>query len=246
MRLLTPLGFLLATAAACAEPPTFSSGTGRVALIELYTSEGCSSCPPAERWLADLRGKPGLWTAFVPVAFHVNYWDALGWTDRLSSKASTDREYAYAAWWGARNVYTPCFVRNGGEWRPQWGGAAAAAGDTGVLKVTLGPEGACWVDFIPVAGSRGIADVLTAHVALLAGGITSRVTAGENSGATLAHEFAVVGMADGALTAEGGGFRGRILAPRPQVPDAQRRALAAWVTRNGSLEPIQATGGWLP
>jgi hypothetical protein len=245
MRIRAVLGYLLAAAAAWGEPLTFSSGTARVDVIELYTSEGCSSCPSADHWLGELRGKPGLWKEFVPLAFHVSYWDGLGWKDRLSSREYTDREYAYASEWGARNVYTPCFVRNGREWRPLWGSLSTPAG-AGVLVVTLGNDNACSVDFIPAPGARVMADTLVAHVALLVGGITSRVTAGENSGETLEHEFAVVGLSEGLLTSEGGGLRGRILLARPSTPDAKRHALAAWVTRRGSLEPLQATGGWLP
>jgi hypothetical protein len=240
------LGYLLASAAAFGEPLTFSSGTARVDVIELYTSEGCSSCPSADRWLGELRGKPGLWKEFVPLAFHVSYWDGLGWKDRLSSREYTDREYAYASAWGARNVYTPCFVRNGQEWRPLWGGISSAAIAAGVLTVTLGSDNACSVDFIPAPGARPMADTLVAHVALLAGGITSKVTAGENSGETLDHEFAVIALSEGGLALEGGGHRGRILLPKPLTPDAKRHALAAWVTRRGSLEPLQATGGWMP
>ena len=54
----------------------------RVGLLELYTSEGCSSCPPAEAWLSTLKQDPGLWKNYVPVNFHVTYWDNLGWPDR--------------------------------------------------------------------------------------------------------------------------------------------------------------------
>src|SRR6478609_4849122 len=62
-----------------AEPVQFQSGTNRTSLLELYSSEGCSSCPPAEKWLSKLKGNPLLWKETVPVAFHVDYWDYLGW-----------------------------------------------------------------------------------------------------------------------------------------------------------------------
>ena len=81
---MRPLLFLLLAPVAvfAAEPRTFRSGPRPVPLLELFTSEGCSSCPPAEAWLGELRHDPGLWRDFVPVAWHVNYWDRLGWPDR--------------------------------------------------------------------------------------------------------------------------------------------------------------------
>src|SRR5689334_18800483 len=96
---------------------TFESGPARTHLIELYTSEGCSSCPPAEAWLSKLKDEPRLWRDFVPLAFHVDYWDRLGWRDPFASKEWTARQYAYSAGWKSESVYTPGFVLDGREWR---------------------------------------------------------------------------------------------------------------------------------
>src|SRR4051812_33062365 len=94
-----------------AEPATitFQSGPEQTTLLELYTSEGCSSCPPAEKWLSHLKESPGLWKDFVPVAFHVDYWDRLGWRDLLADRGFSDRQLAYAESWHSENVYTPAF-----------------------------------------------------------------------------------------------------------------------------------------
>src|SRR5438270_9390200 len=100
-RVALNLGLLAVTAVGLHAEVAFRSGPAKVALVELYTSEGCSSCPPAEKWLGSLTADPGLWRQFVPVAFHVNYWDNLGWRDALATKAFTDRQYAYSAAWGA-------------------------------------------------------------------------------------------------------------------------------------------------
>src|ERR1043165_1553662 len=134
---------------ASAAETVFRSEPARATLIELYTSEGCSSCPPAEKWLGELRNDAGLWKSFVPVAFHVNYWDHLGWKDVLASKAFTDREYAYADGWRAGSVYTPCFVRNGQEWRPQGRGVESTKGsEAGTLTLTWQREtNTCRVEF---------------------------------------------------------------------------------------------------
>ena len=95
----------------------FESLEKRTALLELYTSEGCSSCPPAEAWLSRIRDSPGLWKEFVPVAFHVDYWDRLGWADRWATIEHSERQRAYAKSWRKDSVYTPGFVLNGSEWR---------------------------------------------------------------------------------------------------------------------------------
>lgn len=224
---------------------TFQSGNSQVALIELYTSEGCSSCPPAEKWLAGLREAKGLWTSFVPVAFHVNYWDHLGWKDRLATPAFTQREHVYAAKWRSDSVYTPCFVRNGAEWRPANAAhvePATPAADPGQLKLTWQASGTVRVEYMP----KDMPDRMDVSVALLGGGIVSNVRAGENSGRKLQHEFVALQIETVALSADARGVMGATLQlqPRPDVI-AARHALAAWVTKRGEQAPRQATGGWI-
>src|SRR5687768_10063986 len=79
-----------------AEQIQFQSGPNRTALLELYTSEGCSSCPPAEAWLSRVKSDARLWKEFVPVAFHVDYWDYLGWRDPFGMANYSERQRAYA------------------------------------------------------------------------------------------------------------------------------------------------------
>ena len=79
-----------------AAPVEFQSSQRQVSLLELYTSEGCSSCPPAEAWLSKLKNSQGLWDEFVPVAFHVDYWNNPGWKDRFSDEQYTERQKSYA------------------------------------------------------------------------------------------------------------------------------------------------------
>lgn len=249
VRLFLLLGLAGALAPLAAAPTRFSAGPGRVTLIELYTSEGCSSCPPADAWLGRLRDSPGLWAEVVPVQFHVDYWDGLGWKDRLASKAYTARQYAYAADWGAQNVYTPCFVRDGVEWTAQWGHAGGPPPPTGMLSVELGGDGVCRVEFRPGPAARMSPDGLyEVHVAVLGGGLSSHVTAGENRGETLTHEFVVLGLADQVMdaAAPGASLVGTVPLPRPVLMATVRRALAAWITPHGEPEPVQAVGGWLP
>lgn len=240
--LLMSLGVLLRSVVVAGEPLALS-GPERVSLIELYTSEGCSSCPPADRWLGALRSDDGLWTHVVPVAFHVTYWDNLGWPDRFASADFTRREYAYAARWGSRSVYTPCFVRDGSEWRPSEGGASTRADRPGVLRVVRGEGDRYEVRFSP---SRPLAPGYRATVALLGGGIVSRVKAGENSGSTLGHEFVVVALQSTDLAEDGsGGVAGGVVLQEPPGAPFPRLSVAAWIEGRGSLEPLQAAGGWL-
>src|SRR5881409_4325855 len=93
------------------EPKTFESGDTQSSLIELFTSEGCSSCPPAEKWLSALKSSSDLWKKAVPVAFHIDYWDHPGWRDRFAKPEFTSRQRRYAAAWGGDSVYTPGFGR---------------------------------------------------------------------------------------------------------------------------------------
>ncbi len=220
-----------------------ASGPGRVALIELYTSEGCSSCPPADHWLEALRNQRGLWRDFVPIGFHVNYWDQLGWKDRFATRQFTQREYALASVWGSNSVYTPCFAFDGREWHPGADLRAPAGDSPGPLSLALGDDGVCRIRFVPAAGTP--ARPLEIHVVLLGGGFASKVTAGENRGETLHHEFVALALADAPLQPGPDGAAAELRLPPTANPDAERRALAAWVTLKGRLEPLQATGGWL-
>jgi hypothetical protein len=110
---ITYFCLLFACISATAAPVVFQSSTRQVSLLELYTSGGCSSCPPAETWLSKLKTSGGLWRDFVPVAFHVDYWNNLGWKDRFSDEQYTERQKSYAQLWSASNIYTPEFVLNG-------------------------------------------------------------------------------------------------------------------------------------
>lgn len=226
---------------------TFASGVERTRLIELFTSEGCSSCPPAEDWLSGLRDHPRLWRDFVPVSFHVVYWDNLGWPDRLASKAFTDRQYALAAAWHSDSVYTPCFALDGAEWKVLLlrNTPAAVATHAGILRVDYGEDGKARVSFAPDATPRTTAGY-EAHLAMLGGGIATDVKAGENAGRTLQHEFAALTLVNAPLKPDAGGWSAEATLVRPKIAGIKNLALAAWITRKGELAPVQATGGWLP
>jgi hypothetical protein len=120
------------------EPVTFESSDSQTTLIELFTSEGCSSCPPADAWISHLKDSPDLWKKIVPVAFHVDYWNNLGWRDRFARPEFTARQRRYVAAWHGDSVYTPGFVVNGQEWRGWFSDRTVArkqAANVGNLKL---------------------------------------------------------------------------------------------------------------
>jgi hypothetical protein len=118
-RLALPLGALAAAAllvavlAGGAPDPPARAGTGGTLLLELFTSQGCSSCPPADRLLAELAADPRLADRVFPLAFHVDYWNHIGWTDPFSSAAWSARQRRYARALGDDRVYTPQLVVDG-------------------------------------------------------------------------------------------------------------------------------------
>lgn len=237
--LLTVVGASLVSAA----DAHFTSGPRQVPLVELFTSEGCSSCPPAEKWMGERRSDPNLWTHYVPVAFHVAYWDHLGWRDQFAQRVYTDRQRAYAAQWSQPSVYTPCFVRNAQEWRP---GNPAETTDrsSGRLSLRELTPGEWELRFTPSSDSAHL--VLEGHASLLGGGIVSQVKAGENEGRTLSHEFVALNLVHIALQKEkeSADYTAVVRLPQPEIKTA-RRSIAAWVTAEGSLVPLQAVGGEL-
>jgi hypothetical protein len=236
---------VLASLATDAAPIQFQSPERQVALVELYTSEGCSSCPPAESWLSGLKEKPGLWSEFVPVAFHVDYWNYLGWRDKWSSKQYSDRQHDYAGLWGSENIYTPEFVLNGQEWRSWFGlrGAPGLSGTkAGILKVASEDTNHWQVTFIPTKAGTAAFEV---NAALWGSGLGSDVKSGENAGRHLQHDFAVLKLIHQPLTGKDDEFQGIFTMAAGRNSPEGRLALAVWATRNGSLQPVQAVGGWL-
>jgi hypothetical protein len=106
---LTPYCLVLMAALPCARVAGAADSDRTV--VELFTSQGCSSCPPADAVMGRLRAQPGV----IALSFHVNYWDGPQWTDRFSSQASTDRQYGYSRTLGARSVFTPQLIVNGAK-----------------------------------------------------------------------------------------------------------------------------------
>ena len=172
--------------AAAGETCTAKSSTVITPVVELYTSEGCNSCPPADRWLSKLKAEANV----VALAFHVDYWDRLGWKDRFASAAYTERQALQQRSNGARFSYTPQVVVNGRD-RPDWRSTAMpiASRTDAPVQIELSHNG----DRISatVAASAHAPKRLAAYWAVTEQGFTSAVKAGENEGVTLHHDFVV-------------------------------------------------------
>ncbi len=220
---------------------TFQSGERQIALIELYSSEGCSSCPPADRWLANLKDHKKLWREFVPLNFHVDYWNRLGWVDRFSNQEFSQRQRRFASEWGSGRVYTPGFVRNGSEWKQrQLTGLLGQS--VGSLRAVAIGDGRYKVTF---AGKAASTKKHIVHFSLLGHGLTTEVKYGENAGETLSHEFVVLAKNKKAMTLKNGVYETIVKLPTNTQAGAKNFSVAFWVSREGSQKPIQAVGGFL-
>lgn len=162
------------------------SGAQLTPVIELFTSEGCSSCPPADQWLSTLKPEAAQGRAVVQ-AFHVGYWDSLGWVDRFASPAHTTRQREVAAANRLGSIYTPQLVRNGRDSRDY--GRAGPGGEPARAQITLRQVAADSFEAL-VSPADGAA-AWAAYWTVTEHGHGSKVKAGENAGETLKHDFVV-------------------------------------------------------
>lgn len=215
------------------------SGSESPRLVELYTSEGCSSCPPAEKWISRFLDDPNLWTKVVPVAFHVDYWDRLGWKDPFATRENTLRQYRLRDEGAIRSIYTPGFVVDGREWRGWFQGERLDFQNSLSAKGKLAVE----IDAGEVnATYSNSSDDLLLNVVILGIGLESKVTRGENRGRTLAHSFVALAHQEHPLK------RGRVSLALPVVPfdAAMKWGIAFWVVSRSATEPEVVVGSWVP
>lgn len=241
--LTAAIGALTATLAHAAGAPdrlcAASSGATRTALVELYTSEGCSSCPPADAALARLDRTLDPGARAVPIALHVDYWDDLGWKDPYAQSAFSARHSRLVAANHHETVYTPHFFVSGRELRA---GSGAVREAVRGINAEAAPAS---VQASARPGADGIAIDLTAHadpsadaalyVAVTQSGLAADVTRGENRGTRLAHDHVArtwigpLPLANGAITLH------------RELPAAgPRSALVAFVQDGHTGEILQA------
>lgn len=179
---------------------TARSGQGTTALVELYTSEGCDSCPPADRWLSSLAGQGFSRQQVVPIALHVDYWDYLGWKDPYAKARFSARQRKLAQVQRARVVYTPQVMLQGRDFRG-WQGAefaeaverinrqaAAATIELQIAHVDGAFKVGVQASLREPAATSGAQLFLAAYENKL----QSQVAGGENRGKTLSHDYVVL------------------------------------------------------
>jgi len=177
------------------------SGTRRPHLVELYTSEGCSSCPPADKWLQRLHNADA-----VALAFHVDYWDELGWRDRFADPRYSARQQTQARRDAGTSVYTPQVVLDGHSWSNWYRQGALAPAPNGAAKMKIAMTGSApalrvHTEVTPAEGVD-LTDYRT-YIALTENGLSSNVRAGENRGVLLKHDHVVRTFAGPLATTQG-------------------------------------------
>lgn len=214
-----PLRFLCALFGLAVASPVVASGTAakscranspdfRAAVIELYTSEGCSSCPPADAWLGQLPRADLDAGRVVPLALHVDYWNHLGWRDPFSQSLFTTRQRTQAARNRSRTIYTPGFFLNGREWRG-WHrnelaarvAALAAERPAAQIQLSASTRGDRLHLHATVTARTALPQNAQLYLAVLESGLVTAIPAGENAGRTLRHDHVVRYLSSGfALT----------------------------------------------
>jgi hypothetical protein len=217
----------------------FNSGNKQVALVELYTSQGCSSCPPADEWLGKLKDKPGLWSEFVPVAFHVDYWNNLGWKDSFSKSEYSSRQRLHRKQGNVKVVYTPGFFLNGKEWKGRFGRNTPTLGNetVGNLQAILSGN----TLKVHYDSAKPISKA-TLNVGVLGFGYQTPIKSGENSNRVLNEDFVLLSHTQHLSSNQ----TWEISLPDKIAPMAKKYGLAIWVNQGTDLKPLQTTGGWLP
>ena len=221
-----------------------ASGTLTRPLVELYTSEGCDSCPPADRWLASHFDAAG--SRAIALGFHVDYWDRLGWVDRFASPAYTERQYDAMRANGASFVYTPQVLLQGREFATWRDGATtlldAAAQRPARAVVTL--EAATGAREVVVRADAQVSDAALSRdarlfVAYADSGLVSDVKAGENHGVRLSHDHVVRALRVAGDAGRDGRVHATVTLPRPGEAGTNP-VLVAFVQRVSTGDVLQA------
>ena len=236
--------FWLSFSVYATEELVFKSGEKQNTLVELYTSEGCSSCPPAEKYLNNLVNDSELWKSRFPVAFHVNYWDYIGWKDPYARAEFGQRQSRYANLQKVSTVYTPAFMVNGKSWRPGIFSAALPNSQSRVGELVANIKN----DIIKAnfTSTSNDTDSVKLNVAIIAMDLVSHIERGENEGRTAEHEFVVIGYSSSSLAEKkNSSFNWKMQLPKKHFLKANKHGVVVWVSKQNDPTPIQVVGGLL-
>ena len=214
----------------------FSASNEPAQLVELFTSQGCSSCPRAERWLNSFKDDPDLWVRLFPLAWHVTYWDSLGWVDKFSSAVADHRQYRYHHQGITSGVYTPQAVVNGSEWRALLAQPIPSLPETSLAnqpKLSLHVTGNTFT-------ANGELDNGLLNVALVGMDFKVKVKRGENAGRYLEEQFVVLGF--GQYAQQDKHWQGALPETKSNLP---AQAIVAWLSKPGNNMPLSIAGGLL-
>jgi hypothetical protein len=223
---------------------TIVSPEYQVNLVEVYSSQGCSSCPPAERWLGQFTDDPQLFKSFIPINFHVDYWDYLGWKDPYGNTKFSKRQRRYNSLGHARTVATPGFIVNGKGWSGWFRGHNVPLNNSkkvGQLTVNLEQN----LADISFDATKDVPKDGRVHLAILAFDQETAVSRGENKGKQLPHDFVVIGYQTMSMAKVNNSLRAKLNLPNVDKFESSKKALVAWVSNGIDPSPIQATGDWL-
>jgi hypothetical protein len=224
------------------------SGTGTVALVELYTSEGCDSCPPADRWLRALPAS-GIGAAnAVALSLHVDYWDYIGWKDPYAKPLFSARQKEANAINRSNVVYTPQVMLAGRDFR-RW--SAGGLGDEvrrinaqparARIELELRDTGAGRIEVRGTAVAPRPEDRADAvlYLAFYQNELKSEVRAGENRGATLLHDY-VAREWSGPVALDAAGRAAANLSTALGAPERGKSGAVAFVQNRKTGEVLQA------
>lgn len=219
---------------------SFTSKDKKTVVIELFTSQGCSSCPPAEEYINGFIDNKELWLKYIPIVFHVDYWDYIGWKDVFAKPQFTARQYRYAKLKHVRTVYTPAFIVNGMAWRRGFFNSYPDSDglNSGILDIVV--DGT-----IVKANFKSIVpgdDDLKLNIAVLGVDMVVNIMAGENEGRKAKHNFVVLGHSSQLSN----NMTWKMKLPKIKRQISSKVGFVAWVSSKEDPTPLQAVGGWLP
>ena len=220
----------------------FKSTPHPPSLLEMYSSQGCSSCPPAQALINRFLDSPNLWNKVIPIVFHVDYFNYIGWEDPFSSAKYSIRQRKLQREGLVNSVYTPGFVLNGHEWKGWFNGRALTNDEleqSSAIKLSavLTPE-RVEVEYMLPDLEEPTDGII--HLAVLGFDLKTDIKTGENANKILTDNFVVLGYRKQKIRA----IRQLLKYPKLKMR-ANKYAVVIWTTKKNGFIPTQVIGGFL-